>query len=109
MIIQVAPLTPCAVSTADAEPTRIANALVALRMYWDRSCSVALSPDGRWQASRHDGGIVSDSSPAGLHRKLVHLAGGVPPLGRRPRHTHETPRMPASWIPGLAGRAGIWP
>jgi hypothetical protein len=109
MIIQVAPLTLCAATTADAAAIRAANALAALRMYWDSSCAVTLTTDGRWRASRHDGGVVTAVSPAVLHRMLAQLAGAVPPLGREPRGARYLRRRPASWIPGLPGRAGIWP
>jgi hypothetical protein len=108
MLIQVAPLTLCAASTADAETIRAVNALIALRMYWDPSCIVTQTLDGRWRASRCDGGVVTAGSPAGLHRKLAQLAGGVPPLGRRPPGACQPSRVPFAWIPGLAGHAGIW-
>ena len=109
MIIQVGQLTLCVASTADAAAIRAANALVALRIYWDPSCNVALTSDGRWCASRRDGGVITAGSPAGLHRRLTQLAGAVPPLGRRPRGARLPRRIAASWIPGLAGRAVIWP
>jgi hypothetical protein len=109
MLIQVAPFTPCVVSTADAESIRAANALAALAMYWDRSCALSLTPNGRWRATRRDGGVVTAGNPAGLHRKLVRLAGAVPPLGRESRGAHESRCRPASWITGLVAYAGIWP
>jgi hypothetical protein len=108
MLIQVASLTPCVVSTADAESIRAANALAALRMYWDRSCTVSLAPDGKWRAACGDGGVVTADSPAGLHCKLTQLAGTVPPLGRRLGWARSLRRNPA-WITGPTGLAGTWP
>jgi hypothetical protein len=109
MIIQVGQLTLCLASTADAAAIRAANALLALRIYWDSSCTAALTSDGRWRASRYDGDVITAGSPAGLHRRPILLTGAVPPLGRRPRGARPPRRIVASWVPGIAGRAGIWP
>jgi hypothetical protein len=81
---------------------RAANALYAVRRYWDLTHDLDVI-GGMWVAIPRDGdgGLVADCSPGGLHRLLTEDHGCTPRLGspaRNPRvaSRHETSRLPSA-------------